>query len=78
MGFAKRKTHTRVYAMSSSAKWMDAGPLRDYLEKVSAENKERARYCSFCDKPTADHWEALRGSPTLIRACKECCPEEHE
>jgi len=56
---------------------MDAGPLRDYLEKVAADNKERAKYCSFCDKPTADHWEALRGSPTLIRACKECCPEEH-
>lgn len=59
--------------MSGTTKWMAAGPLRDYLEKVSADNKEKAKYCHACDKKTANHWESVRGTPTLVRSCKECC-----
>lgn len=62
--------------MSGTTKWMAAGPLRDYLEKVSEENKERAKYCSICDKPTANKWACEKNSAFLFRACEVCYPEE--
>jgi len=73
VGLEKRQTHTRVYAMSGTTRWMAAGPLRDYLEKVSEENKEKAKYCHHCSKKNASHWEGVSMTPKLIRSCKECC-----
>lgn len=63
--------------MSGTTKWMAAGPLKDYLEKVSAENKEKSKYCSICEKPTASKWACEKGSPFLFRACEDCYPEEN-
>lgn len=59
--------------MSGTTRWMAAGPLKDYLDRVSAENKEKAKYCNVCDNKCADHWECISNTPTLIRSCKECC-----
>lgn len=62
--------------MSGTTRWMAAGPLKDYLEKVSEENKKKAKICSLCNLPNANRWEAVRGTATLIRVCDKCMPEE--